>query len=49
MAGNPMSNGGYQFSHMHQSLDQEEMEPMYDDLVENNILIKDGIQMDEMH
>jgi hypothetical protein len=55
MAGNPMSNytGGYQYSHMHQSLDQEElMEPIYDNdlLVENNIRIEDGIQqMDEIH
>ena len=36
-----MSNytGGYQYSHMHQSLD-EEIEPLE---INDNILIKDGI------
>ena len=44
VVGNPMSSytGGYQYSHMHQSLDAEEMEPIYDEL-NDNILVKEGI------
>jgi hypothetical protein len=46
IAGNPMSSyTGQQFSHMHQSLDAEEiMDPIYDD---DAILIKDGIKMSD--
>ena len=47
--GHPMSShtGGYQYSHMHQSLD-EDLEPMYEEINEN-ILIRESIPEPEQH
>ena len=44
-----MSNytGGYQFSHMHQSLDAEEMDPIYDNEITENIFINDGVNVQD--